>query len=122
MVVKSRGKILLVKRNFRPEKGYWAVPGGHVEPGETFRQAAQREAVEEVGGVTIEGRQLMSFIHDADIGHRHRAHIFMGKVTGKVVAGSDAAEARWFSLNRMKRMDITHYTKTILNRVRGGKA
>lgn len=122
IVVEKENKVLLVKRATRPEKGYWTVPGGHVDAGETFRQAAQREAIEEVGGVTIEGSQMMSFIHDADICHRHKAHVFRGNVTGKIIAGSDAADFGWFSLNEMKKMDITHYTKKILNKLCEEKA
>jgi mutator protein MutT len=29
--------------------GYWCFPGGHLEPGETSRQAIQRELAEELG-------------------------------------------------------------------------
>ena len=31
-------KILLIKRNTRPFKGYWALPGGRMDPGETIEQ------------------------------------------------------------------------------------
>ena len=30
-------KILLIKRNTRPFVGYWALPGGRMDPGETIR-------------------------------------------------------------------------------------
>ncbi len=43
------GKVLLVKRAHKPFNGYWVLPGGHVEQGETIRDAAVREMREELG-------------------------------------------------------------------------
>lgn len=42
-------KILLVKRATVVFKGYWALPGGRVDPGETVEQAVLREVKEETG-------------------------------------------------------------------------
>ena len=42
-------KILLIKRDTVPFKGYWALPGGRAEPGETVEQAIVREVKEETG-------------------------------------------------------------------------
>jgi 8-oxo-dGTP diphosphatase len=41
--------ILLIKRDTVPFKGYWALPGGRAEAGETVEQAIVREVKEETG-------------------------------------------------------------------------
>ncbi len=43
------GEIVLIKRKYEPFKGYWALPGGMLEIGETVEQAAIREVREETG-------------------------------------------------------------------------
>ncbi|MFX1568620.1 MAG: NUDIX hydrolase [Promethearchaeota archaeon] len=41
--------LLLVKRKFNPDSGYWSIPGGHLDLGEKVKAAAEREAYEETG-------------------------------------------------------------------------
>jgi len=40
--------LLLLRSNKVSEPGTWGLPGGAVEQGETFKQAAKREAIEEI--------------------------------------------------------------------------
>ena len=44
-----RNKILMIKRATVVFKGYWALPGGKVDAGETVEQAVVREVIEETG-------------------------------------------------------------------------
>lgn len=49
-VIVSDGKILAAKRkNERLGGGFWEFSGGKLEPGETPKQACQREVAEELG-------------------------------------------------------------------------
>jgi len=41
--------LLLVKRKFDPDAGYWSIPGGHLDLGEKVQSAAEREGFEETG-------------------------------------------------------------------------
>lgn len=49
VVVRVGEYVLLIKRKNEPFKGCWALPGGYLELGETFLEAAQRELQEETG-------------------------------------------------------------------------
>ncbi|NVM37183.1 MAG: NUDIX domain-containing protein, partial [Candidatus Lokiarchaeota archaeon] len=39
--------LLLIKRKYNPDAGYWSIPGGHLDLGEKVGKAAEREAFEE---------------------------------------------------------------------------
>ena len=46
LIENDKGQVLLQKRS---DTGEWCVPGGALEPGETYKEAASREVFEEVG-------------------------------------------------------------------------
>ena len=52
-LIENKGKILLQNRTKKDWQGY-ALPGGHVEPGESFVDAVVREMKEETGLTVIE--------------------------------------------------------------------
>ena len=58
--VLPRGNSFLMIRRARglAKEGCWCFPGGHVEPGETSRQAIQREFAEELGIKIIPEKRL----------------------------------------------------------------
>lgn len=118
IVIEKNGKFLLIKRADSPERNYWAVPGGHVDEGEIPYQCAQREAKEEVSNIKITTKKpVYVFVHDIELEHKHKAHVFLGKVVGKIRARSDAKKLGWFTISQMKNMNLTHYTKQIFNKL-----
>jgi mutator protein MutT len=105
-VVRDR-KILLIERGREPAKGQWAVPGGKVEFGETLREAAAREVKEEtgieveIGDLVWAGERIEGTIHIALVD-------FLGTHTGgELVAGDDAADARWVDLDDAEQYPLT---------------
>src|SRR5882762_11726894 len=46
-VIVDSGRVVVVRRGRAPLLGEWSIPGGVVELGETVREAAAREALEE---------------------------------------------------------------------------
>ena len=52
------GKILLCRRAIEPRIGYWTLPAGFMELGETAEQAAMREALEEANARIVIDRLL----------------------------------------------------------------
>ena len=46
-VVSHDGRVLLCRRAIEPRRGYWTLPAGYMELGETVQEGACREALEE---------------------------------------------------------------------------
>lgn len=88
------GDIVLIKRGIEPFKGMWALPGGHVEVGETVESAAVREAAEETGlDINLEG--IVGVYSDPDRDpRRHTVSIVYRArpVGGRLQAATDARE------------------------------
>ena len=48
-IILERDRVLLVERGRDPLKGYWSLPGGVLEVGETLEEGMRREVLEETG-------------------------------------------------------------------------
>ncbi|OQY49871.1 MAG: hypothetical protein B6230_07385 [Desulfobacteraceae bacterium 4572_89] len=48
-IAETKNGVVLQRRNKEPKKGYWVLPGGYVDRGETLEEAAKREFFEETG-------------------------------------------------------------------------
>lgn len=95
-----RGKsVLLIKRGVEPEKGKWALPGGHIDWDETIENAVVREIKEETNLQVVNSRFLA--IYSAPNRHPKQmlAAVYLVEVTGTPSAGSDAEVLDYFPMN-----------------------
>ena len=103
--VKREGKILVGKRRGSHGAGTWALPGGHLEPGESFEACCKREVLEETG-LTIKNISPLVFTNDIfhDEGHHYITLFFKGEYeSGEpfVAEPRQCEEWRWVSLNHI---------------------
>lgn len=94
----KHGKVLLIRRSneatSRP--GYWAFPGGHIEPGESPYAAAARETWEEVGHHTISALPLGRFDSDG-IGF----HAYLAEDEFTPVLNHESSDYGWFDIHQL---------------------
>lgn len=114
VVIVKGGKVLLVKRKFDPHKGLWQVPAGFVEWYETPQETAVKETKEETGldvkvlrlfdvrKISEDPREMIVLIlYEAKI------------VGGKIRAGDDAEEVKWWPLQHLPRFGSREHKKAL---------
>jgi 8-oxo-dGTP diphosphatase len=113
VIVRHENRILLVQRGHEPSRGLWTFPGGAIELGESLHEAVRREALEETG-LDVEVEEVATVIDNivADEAGRVRYHyvivdFFARPAGGALHSGSDAWQARWFSLAELDGVEMT---------------
>ena len=99
---------ILIKRKNDPYKGYWALPGGFVEYGESVENAAMREAKEETS-IDVELKDLVNVYSNPD--RDPRGHTITIAFTAKGdfanrKADDDASDINIFSPNDLDELNI----------------
>ncbi|MBW1899291.1 MAG: NUDIX hydrolase [Deltaproteobacteria bacterium] len=97
VVADKHNNIWLVKRSVEPKVGYWCLPGGFMELGETPEQAALRELKEETN---ITGKIEMLLGISANPSPTYRTVLMGGYLvrnfSGDPMAGDDASDIGCF--------------------------
>ena len=101
--IEQGGRLLLGRRAGPPGKGLWDIPGGFVEPGESFEEAVVREIREETG-LRVADLRFIGSLPDV-YGHRRTPTIntcFRAmRYEGEPKPADDLAELRWFAASEL---------------------
>lgn len=94
-VPEYEGRILLCRRAIQPRKGFWTVPAGFMELGETLGEAALRETWEEA----LARVELGSLFSVVDVVNAGQVHVFFRARLPRPEfgAGAETLETRLFS-------------------------
>jgi 8-oxo-dGTP diphosphatase len=119
-IVVESGRVLLIKRGKAPLLGEWSIPGGMLELGETLRQGAEREAMEETG-LVVRAAELLG-IFDRIVPDETKRTLYhyvlidflCERISGDVIAGGDASDARWFRENEVEGLSLPEETRKVI--------
>ena len=111
ILISNQNSILLIQRSGDPFKGKWALPGGFIELDESLETACHRELEEETGLKVKELTQFKAYgAVDRDPRGRTISVVFYSFQEEETVpvAGDDAANAQWFSLDQLPELAFDH--------------
>ena len=105
--------VLLVRRKYPPYRGYWARPGGFVNPDEQALDAAKRELAEETGLKQVKLKPIGFFdTPGRDPRGWTVSVVHMGFVTARKLKqlhpGDDAGEADFYPLRTRTKLAFDH--------------
>lgn len=117
-----RGPILLVERGRHPLKGYWSLPGGLVETGESLDEAVRREVLEETG-LRVKPLEMVGVFERIMKDSRGRTeyhYLLMDYVCkivgGKLKAADDVARVEWVARKQLCDYRMTEGTRDVIER------
>lgn len=97
--------VLLIRRGWPPFEGRWALPGGHVDPGEETVSAARRELHEETGLHAVDLFPVGVYATPGrDPRGRYVTFAYTTTLSGLPplpTAGDDAKEAQWWPVREL---------------------
>lgn len=101
-------QVLLCKRAIEPRLGYWTLPAGFMEIGETTAEGAERETLEEAGARIALG-PLYTMI---DVPHVEQVHIFFRAelLDLDFAPGTESLEVRLFEEAQVPWADLAFRT------------
>jgi ADP-ribose pyrophosphatase YjhB (NUDIX family) len=109
-------KILLIRRS---DNGWWAVPGGYMEAGESFTEACARKVLEETG-LHVRVDQLVAVYTSPHVLLDYSAenrlqlvvlHFAAQAMGGELKTSEETSEVGYFSREEIERLDMSNFNR-----------
>lgn len=99
VVFNTAGEILMCRRAIEPRVGFWTLPAGFMEQGESVQEAATREAFEEARAVIV----IEDLIGVYSVPRISQVQIFFRArlAEPEISAGPESLEVRFFGLDAL---------------------
>lgn len=121
-IVFRRGRILMAQRGKQPLQGWWSLPGGALELGESLEDAVRREVLEETG-LEVEPVRLFEVFErimrdGTGVPEYHYVLIdYVCRVTGGALfPGDDVCAVDWVRRRDLPSLQITEGTLAVIER------
>lgn len=98
-------KVLLCKRNIEPRFGFWTIPSGFMENGESVEDGAARECVEESGAIAAIGH-LQTVYSLPQINQVYMIFLATVQNPSEIHSTHESSEVKFFSLNEIPWDDL----------------
>ena len=121
-ILLNRNRILMAQRGKEPLKGWWSLPGGALETGESLADGVRREVLEETG---LEIRPLgvleifERIMRDSN-GEAEYHYVLIDYVCrimgGTLCAGDDVCRVEWVRRSELDKLQITEGTLAVIEK------
>jgi 8-oxo-dGTP diphosphatase len=121
VVLRSDGRVLVVRRGKAPSKGSWTLPGGRVEPGETREQAIEREVRQETG-LEVRAAVEVAVVPIDREGYAYDIHEYLcvprrdEMPFPALTPGDDADDARWVEIGELAALGVSVEARDVVER------
>jgi ADP-ribose pyrophosphatase YjhB (NUDIX family) len=121
-IIFKRDRILMAQRGKEPLQGWWSLPGGALELGESLQDAVCREVLEETGLLVRPVKLFEVFERilrdNAGAPEYHYVLIdYVCRVTGgELRAGDDVCRVEWVRQRDLRDLRITEGTLAVIDR------
>ena len=112
-IIRHQDRLVLIRRDQEPARGYWTFPGGAVELGESLEDAVRREVLEETG-LYVELGDVAAVIDHVvrdEVGAVRYHFVIVDyharPVGGTLQPGSDVSDASWATLEDLDGLQMT---------------
>jgi 8-oxo-dGTP diphosphatase len=124
-IVLRGDSVLLVERGSEPLKGYWSLPGGMLETGESLAEGVRREVREETG-LEVDPVAIVEVFErimlDED-GRPEYHYVLIDYLClaagGTLAAASDANDARWVARGSLPEVHLTEGSLPVIEKAFG---
>ena len=118
VLVVQDGKYLLAERNKENYQGYWIIPGGGVNFGETIQEAAIREIKEETN-LDVELIKLIGYKEIINVPGNYHSLVFYHLAKPKhmdLEASSDVSAVKFLDIEEIKKLKIAESVEWVMKK------